>query len=665
MMGIMRWKKMAWVAVGVAVLAFVVRLPGLSDFMTADEENWMLRSAAFWHKLGRQADAGGTFMTTHPGAPAMWIIGAGVVWQEARAGFDIDTSNLRHFRLAATLPVAAVTAVLTGVAAWLLLRLFGAWPGVMAALVLALDPYLVGMSQIAHLDALLALFMLLAVLLFMHWLKRGGRRWLLATGALAGLALATKFLPALWLFVFFTVLTAAAWRRGRVTFSGAVRVLGFTAGVAALTAYALWPALWVKDDWWHSFERDAAVVATDEHVALSEGEEPIEPMSYYLRTVLGRATPFVLVLALGTVVVAIRFFRLRRQMLATGWLLLYAAGFLVLMTVAAKKADRYALPALAALAVVAGWAFGMAIEILKERRPARGLALPFCAAAAVCALLIGQVLLWSPYAIAYNSPFFDVRPTSQQGWGEGLEAAARWLNAHPLAEKLTVASWYRGVLSTYFNGTTMSLSSRDDHRVGFVVTYRNMAGRARDTIASDVLDEFRGLQPEHTVFIQGVPYAFVYNTLGPRYFRQHAGELVGGVEVGQLVPVNVENWSRIDLGLATFSSRQNTEDIVLHVREDINATEDLRTVIVNAREVADEAWQRFEFEPIKDSAGRAFYVALTSPGSVPGNAVTVRFVLDDVLPGQMVLRRRALRDGELNSDFVRAGDLAYRIPSQP
>ncbi|MBI4022014.1 MAG: phospholipid carrier-dependent glycosyltransferase [Candidatus Andersenbacteria bacterium] len=680
MMGSMERARMLWLAVGVAVLALAVRLPGLGEFMTVDEENWMLRSAGFWHQFFRNAHPSGTFMTTHPGAPAMWLIGAGIFWQEARLGFDIDTSNLRHFRLAATLPLASAVAVLIGVIAGLLLKLFGTWPGGMAGVVLALDPYLAGMSQIAHLDALLALYMLIAVLVIFLYRREKWRGWLVAAGIFTGLALATKFLPALWLLVVFcTVLTACQYRwpgkhpvflrQHRVLRRPAVlevvRNLGFVGGLALLVMYLVWPALWVKDDLWRSFERDAVSVVSDEHVALSVGNEGIEPRSFYGRTLLSRTTPFVLLLTAGTLVIVIRFLKERRRLLTVGWLLLYAAGFLVLMTLAAKKADRYALPALVVLPVVAGWAFGTAVGAWRERRQ-RGFSLsspPSLVASGVVVLLLAQTWLWYPYPIAYNNPYFDVRPASQQGWGEGLDRAAQWLNAHPLADVLTVASWYPGVLGTYFNGQTMSLSSRDDHRVGFVVLYRNMQGRAPDTIASDVLDEFRERQPEHIVYIQGEPYAYVYNTLGPRYFRQHVGELTGGVEVGQWLPVSVDSWSAIDVALATFSSRLNTEDVILHVRDSIDAADDLRTVTVNASQLQDEAWQRFDFEPILGARGQTFYVALTSPAAVPGNAITVRFTPQDVLPGQLVLKRRALRAGERMSDFVRAGDMAYRIPS--
>ena len=47
------------IAVLVAVLALLLRLPGAGTFATVDEENWTIRSADFYHQLFRQGDPGG------------------------------------------------------------------------------------------------------------------------------------------------------------------------------------------------------------------------------------------------------------------------------------------------------------------------------------------------------------------------------------------------------------------------------------------------------------------------------------------------------------------------------------------------------------------------------------------------------------------------------
>jgi hypothetical protein len=188
-----------------------------------------------------------------------------------------------------------------------------------------------------------------------------------------------------------------------------------------------------------------------------------------------------------------------------------------------------------------------------------------------------------------------------------------------------------------------------------------MLGRAPDDGASNAWDEYKDKEPVKTVMIQGEPYVWIFEKLGLYYYPRHVGEIVEGVEVGQTVYVEDDNWRSIELGMATFSSRNNTKDVSLIIRQDVDSQEELRRVTVKASEIVDGEWHKFDFEPINNSAGKFYYVAVVSPESGPGNAVTVKYVDVDVLPGEMVIRRRALRPGEKNSDFIRQGDLAYRI----
>lgn len=623
-----------WLAIVIGGLALGLRLFGLGSFMTADEPNWMVRSSQYYHNF-LKGDLGGTFMTTHPGVTAMWLIGAGEAVQEARLGFHVDTSNLQYFRVAATLPVAVSTAVLVGVVVWLMARLLGFWPAVSGGALLALDPYLTGMSQIAHLDALLALCMAVAALGFLVYLKHGEIRYALLAGIFTGLALGTKLLPALWLLVFFALVLIVQRR-------DIVRRLAFVGGVAVLTFYCIWPALWFGTDLDRSFKRDIPSVITQEHVVSEESDEPIAPATFYVRTVLGRTTPFVLILSIGAVMTAGMVGWRFKKVPIPFWLVVYGLGYVALITLVAKKADRYALPALVVWPVVAGWAGAVVLQRLHGHWR-------WGALGAVTVALLVLLSGWTPYAIAYDTPLWDVRPLPQQGWGEGLDAAAAWLNQNPLGDRLTIASWYPSVMAPYFRGKTMSLSSRNDKRVGYVVLYRNMEGRARDTIASDVLDEFKNKEPVYVVDIMGTPYVWIYETLGTAYFPKRVHELIGTDEVGQTIPVAPAEWSSVELGMANYSGRPNNRDVVLTIREQPGGPA-IRTVTINAREIGDD-WQKFHFERIADSEGKSYFVSLTSPTSVPGNAVTVRYVDKDVLVGDMY------QNGELKAGW----DIAYRL----
>ncbi len=670
-----------WVIGLVMLIALIVRIPGLGSFMTVDEEKWMVRSGLYWHKIFRDGDVGGAFVTTHPGATLTWLAGAGIFAQETRLGFDIDTSNLEYFRKAAVWPVMTAIVLLIGVSVWLLSRLFGRRVAWWSGLLLASEPYLAGMSQVAHVDMLLSMFMLVAVLAFLVNQIDGRIRWWIISGTAGGLAMATKLLPSLWLFVFMAIVLIWRVLAGERSWREAMRLWWFVLGMSVVVFYAAWPALWVKHGLDAYYQRDVVNIVTVDHGAGAKSAAGPASNGFYARTIVGRLTIFTWLVALGTILATARnIFEtkllarsiaredIRLALKKSGmhvwaqsllWLILYGVGFLAMISLAAKKSDRYALPALVLGPVLAGVGVGLAWLVIRKKWPEKkkvwkgvggGLAV----------LIVWQALAWSPYAIAFNGPF-KVRPMTQQGWGEGLDQVGAWLNRHPLADRLVIASWYPGVTRTYFKGTTMSLSSRDDDRVGYVVTYRNMYGREPDDVASNVLDEFRDKKPVYVVEIQGEPYAWVYEQLGLYYYPLHAGELVGDMEVGQVVQVDRDNWESIDIGMATFSGRNNNKEVILHVRENIDSQVDLRTVRVKAEDIADSDWHKFRFDPIEGSRGKKYFVSLTSPASVKGNAVTVKFVDRDIRAGEMVLRRRAFKDGETNRDFIRNGDMAYRL----
>ncbi len=635
----------------IIIIAFTLRLIGLGTFMTADEPNWMIRSAEFWHNIVG-GDFGGTFRTSHPGVTTMWLSGAGIVAQEQRLGLTIDQSNLAHFRVAATLPLALTTSLLIGLITWLLILLIGSQAGLWGGLFLAVDPYLTGMSQIVHLDALLALCMAAALLLFFFYRQTHSRKFLWWVGVFSGLALLNKFLPALWLLPAITAIDLAyrlnPWRqRFRPVMVNVLTVVG----VAGLTIFLLWPALWSMHNINQYFERDSATIISDSHIDLEASSDPITPVSFYPRTFISRVPLVIVMLVCGVIIVSLR--RMRDGLKLPLFLLFYAIGFLIFISLAAKKADRYALPALVIMPMLAGIALGWCSALIKTHRHSL--------AVGVILLFGAQTLFWSPYTIAFSNTWFDVRPLSQQGWGEGLEAAADWLNQRPQASELTIASWYPAVMGSYFQGKTMSLSSRNDHRVAYIVTYRNMGARDSDDIATSVLEELAGKKPVYQVVIGGVPYVSIYETVALTYYRASVGEILPGMEVGQTVPVTTNSWDRVDVGLATFNGRRNTSDLTLHIKENPDAEVDLRTVSLNVAEFKDSEWHTFRFEPLTNTAGKTFYLALTSANAVPGNAVSVHYSNLDLRPGQMLLRRRPLKDNETNATFLRTGDIAYRL----
>lgn len=641
----------------VFLTAFSLRFFGLGAVLTADEERWMIRAGAYNRALAA-GDIGATFQGTHPGVTTMLLAGGGIRVFEllSREQFR-NEENVGEFRLAAKLPLALATSALLGVIAVIVAALWGTAAGVSAGIFLALDPFLLGLSQLVHVDALVSLLMASSVLALLLFLRRGERRIFILSGFLGGLALLTK-LPALYLVAFMPLaLLLERWKGDAgLSWSRVIRRSVAWIAVAGVTVVLLWPSMWLHFLGNVNFaRRDVVTVVTQPH--FTESEYFSRDQLFYPRALLAHATPLALLLAGAAFAFSLRpgASQHRRRVV---WLwIVYVLGFLLLLTLASKRADRYVLPASVPLALLAGMAFS---EFFERRRVIALLV----GSAAVLSLAVTDLLL-APYALAYRNTFIRRHEYSQEGFGEGLETAAGALNAHPLAAELEVAAWYPGVFRHFFRGKTFSLSSRDDPRTDYVVLYRNMYGRSPDDPATEVLREFAQETPERTVRILGVPSAWIYRTDAVDIYTSHVGEIRRGMEVGQLIPVPRAGLSGIRLVFATFSSRPNTAAVVLHVRESPSSTQDLRTVTVNASKLEDSAWHTFVFPPIADSAGKTYYVFVTSPNGAAGNAVTVRFRERDIEPGQMVFLKRPLRDGETRASFTREGDLGYRLLFSP
>ncbi len=636
----------------VTAVALLVRLHGLGQIMTADEERWMIRSSDFYRAIER-GDLGGTHQSTHPGVTLMFLSGLGIKVQElwTRDVFQNEES-VGPYRVAAKLPVAVSTALLIGLVAALVGRIGGRQLGIWSGLLLALDPYLLGFSQLVHLDALLSLFMASSLLAFLIWLRGGARRFLILSAFLGGLALLTK-LPAVYLFGMLPVAVVFLWHR--MVLEGRLRrvVTGLVVWVvvALLTVCTLWPSLWLE------LRRDARYVRRDVTTVVTAShftESDVETMNpwFYPRALAAHATGVTIVLS-GVALLSFVIPKQRGNGREVFFWVVYVVGFLVCASLIAKRGDRYVLPAHVGLVLLAS----LSLPLIRRLPRVLG------SVVIVGALLTLVILDWTlvPSALAYRNRWFPWREPSQEGWGEGLEGAAAWLNTHPLARELDVATWYPNVFRHFFVGKTFSLSSRDDSRTDYVVLYRNMAGRAMDDPATEVLREFSARQPVHTVTVRGVPTAWIYRTDSGGLFPSNVGELLAGMEVGQTITAEHNGLSGVRLVFATFSSRANTVDVLVHVHQSLESDDDLRTVRLSARDLKDDEWQTIAFDPIPDSVGKTYYLAVTSPAGRPGNAVTLRFQEKDIAPGRMVLLWKPLPRGGSRAAFQRSGDLAVEL----
>ncbi len=490
------------------------RLTQLSVPVTTDEPLWFERSTQFGSSVLSHNWAG-TYQTGHPGVTTMWTAALSMGLEAARsldgAQLTLRARREREAFLASRRGIAVVGSVLLGVIVFLAGRALGVRVAALAGPLLALDPWLVGHGRVLHVDWLLTALTTIAVLAcLVRWQAQGGVAYLALAGLAAGLAAITKSAALVLLPPLLGLLAVGhAWQAPAAWRWRIVRDLVALAGLAGLAAFLAWPALLTDP-----LGVIAETLAFGEHM----GEQPHGLGSFFLGQPAddpGLAFyPVALAFRLSVPVLAgllawpvgWRVWRRRGQPSAgdlSAWLLACAAIVLLVMTVAAKKQDRYVLPAVPLLVIVSAVGFQRFPLSASAWRGARPLLLG--------GLGLAQLLLCAsvrPYFFNFYSPLLGGAPMARQmllvGWSEGLAPAAEYLNRLPEDPRPSVTAPDSVRLAFRAQTRARVLDPALDLATDYALTYVNAEQRGQeppdDPRARLVL----------TVRVDGVDYARLY-----------------------------------------------------------------------------------------------------------------------------------------------------------
>jgi len=527
---------------------FLLRLAPLGRYVTPDEPAWVYRSIRFADALAAR-DWAAVPSTGHPGVTTMWLGALGVAVRRllnpAASVAHLDwirrlawlaPENGEAFRhLAFFLPwgrvaIALVTTLGLVILYPLLARLFDRHTALLAVGLLALDPFLTGHSGLLHTDALLATFSLLALVTALNGVREPHRAaWWALAGLFTGLALLTKT-PALVLLPLILLLVAIC------NLQSAIRnpplVIGHWSLVIShwslfilltvVTCVALYPALWADPA--GTLRTLSAFagrhVETVQRPIFFAGHMTHDPgLAFYPAVFLFRASPIVLLgLAIGLI-------QLRRMPTDRRFAFLALLAFAILlgamMSLGAKKHDRYLLPAFPPLTLAAalGWEYLSRRVMGRRVNEHRGTSSTHFSFTHLL-IPLAQLTLVLPF-IAYPLTCFNplvggswaaarVLPVD---WGEGMGAAARWLNQLPDADGLTVAASSVPSFAPLFAGHTVPLdrASLADYTV---LSSNQPTNQPTDQLA-------------HTAHLGFLDHAAVYTNTAPfeqaDYLAAHVG----------------------------------------------------------------------------------------------------------------------------------------------
>lgn len=493
---------LALIGLGIAASAFLPRVAGLDRGFMIDEKLWLDRSvrfvdAVFDGRLGQAWSAG------HPGITTSWAAGL------AQKTLPDDATLLQRFERA-RLGIVVVNVLLI-VLIWLLLRgLVGEVAAGFGALLLSFDPFVFGLTRVAHVDGLQTLAMTASIVALIRGVRNEDRRMMAIAGAFAGFAFLTRS------FAGYMVLVAvvALWRDGR----GIRRRLVPFLIAGAVVVVALWPLIWVRP--WKA----VSVVVYDGLIrGVSDDSDtgrfflgahiPAPGPIFYPVALALRLT---IVTFVGGIVAAVWAVRRRRTetdaQIATS-LLWYGLGFVALVSLTLKTADRYLLPVIAALDLVV--AIGLARALMRRRAAVRAVLL------AVILSLQAPSLAVHPYELAEFNWALGGPYTAQHaipiGRGEGLDQAARDLSRLSNARALTVATTRLTGFEEFFPGRTIriedsALVTPGGPRPDLVLFYISSVQVGR---LPNVWARYRDRPTFYLLTINSIPYVRVY-TVDPR-----------------------------------------------------------------------------------------------------------------------------------------------------
>jgi len=283
-------------------------------------------------------------------------------------------------------------------------RLFGPGTGLIAALLLALDPLHVKYSQIIRTDVQATVFILLSVLAAIDIVRRGARSSYVIAGIWLGLAVATKWPSGL------AVITIAGGCLTRIADHPDERRVQFgrlvLAGIVGLAALIAASPFLVLD--YPAVIRDLTAEGRPYHLGAT-GHGFARNAGWYLTTCLWPALgPIGLVLAIGGMVIAARHNRFFAVALVP-----FIGVYFVVISSQALIWDRWSVPLLPFLSLAAGVA---AVTVYRAIRRRAGRIAPLAAGAA--AVLVAAPLVATTVARA-NERVHDTR-----------RASTAWIRAH-------------------------------------------------------------------------------------------------------------------------------------------------------------------------------------------------------------------------------------------
>lgn len=364
-----------------------------------------------------------TLQKYHPGVTLMWIGTAAVKFQgiycsvlscadesvnPIGAVFELHFFQKLFIDLAIGLTLAFIF--------YPLRKMFGVKYAFISLTLLSFEPFYYALTRVVHLEGLMTSLMLAAFVWLFYALSVSKKTsHFVLSGFFAGLSMLTKS-SAAFIIPFSMLLIAAYYTKNRKFLA---RVSGMWLLSLIATYFILWPSMWVHPIKTLDYVFVRGIKETgfeDEHGQLyyNKYTENTGPFFYFV--VAGYK--FSPVLLTGIILFIVFCPKIQKsfdgskfnKFLLAG--LIFTAGYWLEITIPTKKLDRYILPALASLSLIAGFSYVWLIKELANRRLNKK-AVSIAAISIFTVMCAYQSLSLTPDYFSYFNPLFG-------GLGKGI-----------------------------------------------------------------------------------------------------------------------------------------------------------------------------------------------------------------------------------------------------
>lgn len=359
------------------LISLVSRTLAITASLNTDEGLWIYRGSQFIRRLF-EGDLTHTILKHYPGVPNMWLTGSGMLvncWLNnffpGFLGVDLPLDvggclNLEQFPINLYIIPRLVQAVVTSacmVCIYLLIRrLLGQAIALYTIIILLLEPFFLAYQRFITTDALQADFAILAVLLFLLYLQKDGKRkFVLASGVFLGLATAAKItalflLPAIAIII--GLIELGIWQEAFLSRGWKQQLRGFQLWLATIlvTFILIFPAMWVSPGYVLDRIRDGVLQESDRGFLFFLGQLTHSPgILFYPLVLVYRLSPILQVGLVATSLVLLipKLRRRQKNIPAIAAIALIAVWVILILSASDNKIDRYinlCLPMLAILA---------------------------------------------------------------------------------------------------------------------------------------------------------------------------------------------------------------------------------------------------------------------------------------------------------------------------